>query len=187
MATKFLKDKWILHAIKHKYIVPNKDGTILRCDRASAKGELLSPNYSLVKYRVHKASGRVYFNMVWMGIKKSVLVNRVIALAFLPNPSNLPQVNHIDGNKENNALFQADGSYQLEWSTGADNERHAHRNGLKSGRGSQNSNAKLNAEIVLAIREMSEQNVPVLEIADKFDIARSTVANVVKRKTWSHI
>jgi len=49
--------------------------------------------------QIHKATGRVYFNMTWRGITKSVLVNRVVALRFLPNPLGLPQVNHIDGNE----------------------------------------------------------------------------------------
>ena len=42
-----------------------------------------------VKYRIHRKTGRVYFQLTWLGITKSVLVNRVIALAFLPNPKNL--------------------------------------------------------------------------------------------------
>lgn len=182
MAKKFLKDKWILHALANKYLIANKDGTILRATRATAKGEILSDSvYLPIKYRIHKATGRVYFNLSWMGIKKSVLVNRVIALAFLPNPLNLPQVNHLDGDKEHNALIN------LEWSSGADNERHAHRNGLKSGRGSQNANAKLNADDVLSIRKMHSENVTVAEIAKHFGIGRSTAINVIKRKTWCHI
>lgn len=184
---RFNKDKWILHAIKHRYILPQKDGTVLRCVRASKTGELLSDEYRQVAYTIHKKSGRVFFNMTWMGITKSVLVNRVIALRFLPNPDNLPQVNHIDGNKENNALYQADGSYQLEWSSGADNEKHAHRNGLKTGRGSQNSNAKLSASQVLEIRIQHGNGLSIAQLSDLFTVARSTISNIIARKTWQHV
>lgn len=44
-------------------------------------------------------------------ISKHMLVHRAVALAFIPNPDNLPVVNHIDGNPNNN---RAD---NLEWCT----------------------------------------------------------------------
>lgn len=174
----FPKDAWIKSALRRRYLIAHKDGTIHRCSGATKDGDLTSKHYSLVRVQIHKKSGRVYFNMTWLGTTKSVLVNRVIALAFLPNPDNLPQVNHIDGNKENNALSN------LEWASGSDNEKHAHRTGLKTGRGSANSNAKLTAAQVIEIRASAD---PIEALVDRYGVGRSTITNVIKRRTWTHL
>lgn len=52
--------------------------------------------------------------------RKTVLVHRLVALAFVPNPNNLPTVNHIDHDRTNNHYSN------LEWMTFEDNLSDAH-------------------------------------------------------------
>lgn len=54
--------------------------------------------------------------------RKSFLVHRLVALAFIPNVNNKPQVNHKDENKENNTINN------LEWVTEKENSNYGTRN-----------------------------------------------------------
>lgn len=59
------------------------------------------------------------------GKDKRYKVHRLVAEHFIPNPDNLPQVNHKDGNKHNNNINN------LEWVSQSDNMKHAYENGLQ--------------------------------------------------------
>lgn len=68
-----------------------------------------------------------YFSVILYNKKnyRNFRIHRLVAQAFIPNPNNYPQVNHIDGNKLNNNLEN------LEWCTQSHNMKEAYRIGLE--------------------------------------------------------
>lgn len=75
-------------------------------------------------------------------------IHRLLAQHFIPNPLNLSEVNHKDGNRLNNALWN------LEWITHRANVQHAYQNGL-------NSSAKrildiMTGQVFLSIRQAAD-------------------------------
>lgn len=52
------------------------------------------------------------------GNRKHFKIHRLVAKAFIPNPENKPQINHIDGNKQNNSITN------LEWVTDTESKEH---------------------------------------------------------------
>lgn len=59
------------------------------------------------------------------GDYKYFSVHRLVAETYMPNPENKPQVNHMDGNKLNNLM------YNLEWMTASENQKHCSDTGLR--------------------------------------------------------
>lgn len=73
-------------------------------------------------------SGYIRVGLCMNNTKSLHSVHRLVALAYIPNPDNKPQVNHKDMNKANNHASN------LEWCTMEENHRHAWANGRKETR-----------------------------------------------------
>lgn len=70
-------------------------------------------------------TGRLRIQLQFEGEFKNMLVHRLVAEAFIPNPENKPQVNHINGIPTYNYYKN------LEWATNSENQVHAYENGLQ--------------------------------------------------------
>lgn len=116
------------------------------------------------------------------GIRIMVYLHRIVAIYFLPNPENKPEVNHKDGNKENN---RAD---NLEWATRKENVKHAVDNNLLS-KGEKVWNCKLTEQKILAIRRLHRMNPNFNRAAinRKLGLGNSTVSKIIKKTRWKHI
>ena len=98
-------DKWITEEGK---VFDSEGNELLLAD--NGKGYLSAFLYTYHSPLGEKRSQRAY-------------VHRLVALNFLDNPDNLPQVNHKDYDKSNNHVSN------LEWSSRPDNIDHSHRGG----------------------------------------------------------
>lgn len=105
--------------------------------------------------------------------------HRLIALAFIPNPLGLPQINHKNGIKTDNR------PENLEWATNQQNRDHAVANGLQS------SGAKISKRLseseVFTIRSLLLSGVTQLAIAQAFGVSQQSIWCIKNRKSWLHI
>jgi DNA-binding NarL/FixJ family response regulator len=108
-------------------------------------------------------------------------VHRLIANAFIPNPNNKPQINHINGIKTDNSILN------LEWCNHSENMEHAFRIGLANNTGEKNGMSKLNSSKVLEIKTMLVNGLSQQKIANKFNVSRSCILKIHLGKTWVHI
>ena len=102
------------------------------------------------------------------GKHTTVLIHRLVASAFVPNPKNSPVVNHVDGNKLNNAASN------LEWCTYSQNTVHAYNHGMNH-RGENHYKSKLSTKQVSDIRLMCASGASDKDVAKLFDVSASTV------------
>lgn len=112
--------------------------------------------------------------------------HRVVAQHFIPNPENLPVVNHINSIRDDNR------AENLEWMTVKQNMQHMVDTG-RSGKnkqkpkGQDSPHSKLTDEDVFYIRANYVKGKFNKEIFDQFDISRSTYDGICWGKRWKHL
>lgn len=166
---------------------------ILRC------GFVLTKNYrGHGKISILKAAkdnkGYLRVGLMIEGKLKTFKVHRLVAQAFIPNPENKPQVNHINGIKTDNRVSN------LEWSTSKENTAHAIRTGLfvfatpeKSvnktiKRGELNGCSKLTESQIKEIREKFKPYKYTRQmLAEEYGVKATTIKDIILRKSWNHI
>jgi hypothetical protein len=87
----------------------------------SDRGDIRNDRTGRIKATVQMNRGYMQVALWKDGIGQKQLVHRIVATAFIPNPHNKPQVNHINGIKADNRVEN------LEWATESENQVHRYR------------------------------------------------------------
>lgn len=106
------------------------------------------------------------------------LIHRLVMLAF--HGASKLEVNHLDGDKKNNALAN------LEYVTPKQNGAHAAASGLTA-RGEKQGRSKLTETQVREIRRLRELGHTLQALATQFHVNNMNIHYIVMRKTWKHV
>lgn len=109
-------------------------------------------------------------------------IHRLVAETFIPNPENKPQVNHIDGNKQNNFVTN------LEWVTPKENTQHAVKEGLMNPPiGERSGSSRHKESQVLEVIRLLADGKPNHEVAKLTGINDRAVSDIRNKRRWGYL
>jgi hypothetical protein len=109
-------------------------------------------------------------------------VHRLVALAFIENPNNYPQVNHINCKKLDNRVEN------LEWCTNKQNNLHAIENNLmRPNYGEKHHLAKLKNEDIPLIIDRINKGETMTKIGKEYSMSATAICNIYHRKTYINL
>ena len=153
--------------------------------QASSYGRIRSLDRTIIRKNgtKHNIKGRILKNrekgdrryqVNLLGVNKAV--HRLVAKTFIPNPENKEQVNHIDGNPQNNRVDN------LEWCTRSENILHSFRIGLHSHKCERHNRRKLSGDDVNFI--LSNDNVTGVELAKRYNVTPQCIHSIRRNQNW---
>lgn len=163
------------------YYEINEDGIIYRIEHMSRDrwGNIVILSRFKMKWTKH-GTGYLTVGLTKDGICKTHRLHILVAKAFIPNPDQLPEVNHEDGNKHNPSKDN------LKWCTRAYNAEHAANNGLYPA-SFRNGGAKLSFEDVVRAKDLALSGILFYDVASQFNVTPTTISRAIDRvfgKSW---
>lgn len=182
-----MKEQWTkVRGYEDKYLVSTR-GRVYSLPRVITRGvkKILQPirgRFMAVIRR--KIKGNVYA-VVGLSDEQGIryfYVHRLVAEAFIPNPDNLPEVNHKNLNKTDNWVSN------LEWSTSSGNKKHAVENGVlfnpNPKRGEAVGSSKLTKRKVLTILRSDKS---AAHFAKKYSVTTALIYMIRRGEIWKHL
>jgi len=150
-------------------------------------------HYCIGRYGSGKQTGRILkqskskkgYLMVSLSkdkIKFTTSAHRLVAIAFIPNLENKPQVNHINGIKGDNRIEN------LEWCTNSENQIHAIKNKLTNpNTGEKHHNSKLTNKQVLNARALHKIGFTNLILAKDYGVSAPAMSKILRKESYINI
>ncbi len=131
-----------------------------------------------IKGRILKSSvsnkGYELVGLCKNSVSKKKTVHRLVMLAFIPNPNNLPIINHIDGDKLNNNISN------LEWCDYKHNSKEAARIGLIK--------SEIYSKLTTTqVKEIKANSISQKDIAKLYKVHPSTISRIKLSKRWKSV
>lgn len=126
--------------------------------------------------------GYIRVGLTHNGKQRYFYMHRLVATAFIPNPENKPEVNHINGIKSCNY------DYNLEWVTASENIQHAFDTGLNNG-SNRIRTGRAPEHIIRSICELLESGTDLtfVQIGERFGVGRNLVSSIYHRESQQKI
>ena len=145
----------------------------------SNTGKLKTIKTNTLKCLQKDRKGYLYANIYKNNKSKCLKIHRAVAEAFISNPENKPQVNHLDCNVQNNNVSN------LKWCTPKENSEYMVLMG-NSTRGEKSKNSILKEKDILKIRNLKGKMTQI-KIASIYNVNRGTINSKKKKKNWKHV
>lgn len=108
-------------------------------------------------------------------------IHRIVAEAFIDNPKQYSDVDHIDGNRLNNHVSN------LRWVTHGENIKHSYTLKNRSAVGTANARCKSSEADVVEICELLSSGMMPAKIRDLYNHDYALIRNIKRKSTWRHI
>ena len=166
-----MKEKWKdIRGFEGFYKISNKG----RVKSFHGKKPIIRKLNNSIGYRVLYLTKKPSIRELWS-------VHRLVAIHFIANPENKPEVNHIDGVRSNNNVNN------LEWCTSSENCTHAYEIGLRE-RGENFYASKLTENQAIDIINAYKLGCfSQKELAEAYNISKSSIKDLLAGRNWAHL
>lgn len=148
----------------------------------SDMGRVYSVSFGRIMFQSTKKVTEQYscktVKLQFLGEIKGVGVHRLVALAHIPNPDNMPEVDHIDNDPLNNKKSN------LQWGTHGDNIKWSYERGRDRRIGELSNSAKLTNTQVSELREKYRNGARFTELRNIYNISESSLSQIIKNRTY---